>query len=365
MRLSLHGLRLTAAALAIGIAAPAMASALSSAWIGHSADAPKSVAAQRETGAAWQPIEITARPYGEDSATGEPAPLTIGRLSLAGALVLTSPDDSFGGFSGLRFAADEGRLYAISDRAKWLRADVTFADNGAVEALSGGALANFTFYGGEIITGARADAEALALTPDGGAIVGFEREHRLEYYAREGDEFTIAARVMPKDLLEKLPNNESMESVALLTDGRIVAIAEGTADGRAERPGWISPPDIHAEGTGDWSPFQYVPAEEFSPTDMAQDPATGDIYVVERAYSRARGVRARVTRFPLSALQPGALIEPEELASLNALHGVDNMEGLDLRRREDGQLVLVMISDDNFNIAQRTVLMSWLVTDRP
>ncbi|NHK27064.1 esterase-like activity of phytase family protein [Parvularcula flava] len=361
MRLSFLGLRLTAAALAIGIAAPAMASA----WIGHSADAPKSVAAQREIGAAWQEIEITARPFGENSATGEPAPLTMGKLRLAGALVLTSPDEAFGGFSGLRFAADEGRLYAISDRAKWLRADVDFAENGAVESLSGGVLANFTFYGGEIITGARADAESLALTPDGGAIVGFEREHRIEYYTREGDEFVIAARLMPKDLLEKLPGNESLESVVMLADGRTVTIAEGTGDGRAERPGWIAPPDILAEGTGDWSPFQYVPAEEFSPTDMAQDPETGDIYVVERAFSRTLGVRARLTRFPLSALQPGALIEPEELAYLNALHGVDNMEGLDLRRREDGQLMLYILSDDNFNIAQRTVLMSWIVTDRP
>ena len=52
----------------------------------------------------------------------------------------------------------------------------------------------------------------------------------------------------------------------------------------------------------------------------------------------------------------------EEVARLTMLHGIDNLEAMELRRSDDGRLLVYLMSDDNFNLVQRTVLMSWEVT---
>ena len=143
---------------------------------------------------------------------------------------------------------------------------------------------------------------------------------------------------------------------------------EGTLDGALtgrERPGWISGSNSWAETGQEWFRVAYLPAEEFSVTDIAEDPATGELYVLERAFSRAKGVRARLTRVAADGLIPDTIWQAEELARLSMLEGIDNMEGLALARRGDGQLIAYILSDDNFSRTQRTVLQSWEVTDRP
>jgi hypothetical protein len=38
---------------------------------------------------------------------------------------------------------------------------------------------------------------------------------------------------------------------------------------------------------------------------------------------------------------------------------IDNMEGLDVHRDSDGEIVLTMISDDNFSLLQRSLLLQF------
>ena len=44
---------------------------------------------------------------------------------------------------------------------------------------------------------------------------------------------------------------------------------------------------------------------------------------------------------------------------------IDNMEGLAVRETEDGQIVLDLISDDNQNLLQRTVLLQFALRPPP
>ena len=54
---------------------------------------------------------------------------------------------------------------------------------------------------------------------------------------------------------------------------------------------------------------------------------------------------------------PGAVLEGRELARLHLPLNIDNMEGLALRQGGAGETLVYLISDDNFNPLQRTLLM--------
>ena len=346
--------------------------ATASAWLGHGPDAPKLPSAQKEVGV-WQPLEITAKPMGSPGKENDVA-FTINRLKWQGGLVLTSRNADFGGFSGLRLSEGGSSVTMISDRARWLKAGLLYEENGAIAGLEKAAIATMMRYNGEELTGTAGDAEGLELIGGGKAVVSFERYHRVDRYRTdEAGRYVFDQRLLHNRLVKGLAGNSSLEAVLLLKDSRMLTLAEGSvaasdlADDEAglfqgdARPGWISAASNWETGGDDWQPLAYETAPGFSVTDLAQDPESGAVFVLERAFSRAKGVRARVTRIDLADIKPGTLLKGEELAQLNMVQGIDNMEGLDLRRLPDGRLMLYMISDDNFNVAQRTVLLSWEV----
>jgi hypothetical protein len=43
---------------------------------------------------------------------------------------------------------------------------------------------------------------------------------------------------------------------------------------------------------------------------------------------------------------------------------IDNMEGLSVHRSASGETVLTLVSDDNFSIIQRTILLQFTLLDR-
>jgi hypothetical protein len=43
---------------------------------------------------------------------------------------------------------------------------------------------------------------------------------------------------------------------------------------------------------------------------------------------------------------------------------IDNMEGLSVHRAANGDVVLTLVSDDNFSIIQRTILLQFTLVDR-
>ena len=67
----------------------------------------------------------------------------------------------------------------------------------------------------------------------------------------------------------------------------------------------------------------------------------------------------RIRRVPLATIKPGALVDGRELIFADMGYQIDNMEGLSVHRAADGALVLTLISDDNFSLLQRTVLLQF------
>ena len=89
----------------------------------------------------------------------------------------------------------------------------------------------------------------------------------------------------------------------------------------------------------------------------------GRLMVLERRFSWQRGVAMRIRSVPLTAIQPGALVDGEELIVADMNFNIDNMEGLSVHRDADGALVLTLISDDNFSPLQRTLLLQFTMNE--
>ena len=59
-------------------------------------------------------------------------------------------------------------------------------------------------------------------------------------------------------------------------------------------------------------------------------------------------------------MRPGAKIRGELLFDANLRHQIDNMEGLAVHNGGEDEIIVTMISDNNFNrVLQRTVLLQF------
>jgi len=146
-----------------------------------------------------------------------------------------------------------------------------------------------------------------------------------------------------------------VEALAALPDGRVVGLSEVYSKRPGTSVGWIGAPS----DTGwRWQEFGYTATPDYPPTALAVLP-DGDLVVVERAFSPALGVRCRVLRLAVGAIAAGATVQAVELARLASPLAVDNLEGVAATRGPRGETLIWLISDDNFNPLQRTILLKF------
>ncbi len=291
----------------------------------------------------------------------ENPPERIGALRFLGGVQLQSADPRLGGISGL-LVDDALNLTAVTDTGLWVTARIDMA-NDRLAGVSGLALFPIRDGSGQPLPrGPMADAESLARLPDGSLLVGFERWHRIRRFARPdapGDYFTAPPG------LETASGNAALESLTLLADGRLLALEEGTDETGAPRRAWLG-------GAGGWTTLAYRPAELFRPTDAAGLPDSGGFQggalVLERSFAVLRGFGSRIThvsRAQLDAAGPGTVLEPEEVARIVPPLTTENFEGIAVARRPAGGLYVFLVSDDNFNALQRTLLFAFALEGIP
>src|SRR5262249_13983588 len=152
----------------------------------------------------------------------------------------------------------------------------------------------------------------------------------------------------------KLPNNKGLESLVFVPrdmtlGGTLLAISERGLDPSG---------NIVAFLIGGPSPGQFaIPrSNDFDISDATLLPS-GELLLLERKFSIVDGVGIRIRRIPLSAIAPGALIDGPSIFAADLNNEVDNMEGIDTHRTPEGDTILTMISDDNFSLIQRTLLL--------
>lgn len=296
-------------------------------------------------------IEVRSRPVVLDAA--DPARTRIGRLEWRGGVELTSPDGRFGGLSSLRVAADGSRFTAISDEGWRLDGRFRFDMNGRLAGVDGATLVPLLSRRGRPLPDIgkqEIDAESLVREADGSIIVGFEGNHRIVRYPADG---SAASVVPPPPGLQEAPENEGIETLVRLADGRLLAITEGLAVDGGVR-GWIGDGRL-----GGWRPLVWRTSERFVPTDAALLPS-GDVLILERRFPP---VGARLRLLPATSVVAGAILDGAEIARFEGSLTADNMEGIDARRGPSGETLIWLISDDNFSFLQRTLLLMFRLVE--
>jgi hypothetical protein len=291
-------------------------------------------------------LELRATPVPLDPL--DPARTRLEQLVFRGGLELVAGDPSFGGWSGMVVDPEGRQIRAVSDQGYWLEARLDHDVQGRLTGVADVRIGPLQGLAGRPLTGkVDADAESLTRRPDGGLLVGFEHRSRILEYA--GNLEGRPRDVPPPLELAQAPDNGGLESLVALRDGRLLALSEALSDGAA-RVGWIG------DGEG-WSRLLYVPAPGFDPSDAAQLPS-GDLVVLERAYSVIEGPRSRLVRVPAEQVAAGATLEGELLGEWRRPLTVDNFEGLAAFRGAEGQTLVYLLSDDNYNRdGQRTLLL--------
>ncbi len=113
---------------------------------------------------------------------------------------------------------------------------------------------------------------------------------------------------------------------------------------------------------GEARQFQLTNGEDFDVTDAAPLP-DGGLLVLERRFRWGEGVKMRLRLIKQHQLQPGATIDGESLLKADTSREIDNMEGLAAHVGPGGEIVVTMISDDNFNHGlQRTILLQFALS---
>lgn len=283
----------------------------------------------------------------------QPSEIRLGKLRYLGGLVLASEDSRFGGYSGLAVDADGRGLWAVSDLGHWLRLDFGAAE-AVPERIASAAILPLRDAAGRPVRSKRdSDAEALRRLPDGRWLVSFERAHRVWLYAEPGGA-ALTAVTLPAAASQQ-PGNGGIEAAAALPDGDLLLFSEEHPAGDGASKVWRRRGDA-------WTDLAWPLRDGFRPTDAASLP-DGDVMVLERYFTPLVGPKARLRRIPAAALETGGSLLSGVVAEWARPASVDNMEALDIRRAADGALWLYLLSDDNANPLQRTLLMIFRLDD--
>jgi hypothetical protein len=290
----------------------------------------------------------------------DPSRRQFGLLEFRGGLVLRSSDRNFGGLSAIRVAADGAHFIALSDKGWWFRGRIVYegmrpigianAEMAPILGADGRPLAARGWY----------DTESIA--EDGGTLyVGIERVHQIVRfnYGKEG----LAARGRPIPVppeLRALPANRGLEALVFVPRGlplagTLIAISERGLDAAGNLSAFL----IGGSNPGN---FAVKRSANYDVTDAALLPG-GSVLLLERRFSWIGGLAIRMRRIMLSAIKPGVVVDGEVLFEADLGYEIDNMEGLSVHRNGGGEIVLTLVSDDNFSALQRTILLQFTLAE--
>lgn len=306
-------------------------------------------------------IEITATPI--NSFDGGSV-TRFGQLDWRGGLKLTSASDHFGGFSGLA-VIDKGRsLVTVSDAGFWMTARLAY-EGGRLSGLESSRVGALRALKGKTLERWRdRDAEAVGVVSSNGAtaklVIGFENNARVGRFdlGPEGVSPPGAYVELPK-AMGALRSNTGIESIARLDAGPLsgsyVAFAETKTDDSGKRIGWIF------AGKSSRT-LKLAPIGNYDISDIAAMP-DGGILVLERRFRWSEGINIRIRRVSPKSLQANSPILGETLFEAGSGTALDNMEGIAVHRSAEGEMIITLISDDNFNFFQSTVLLQFALVE--
>ncbi|QTC88135.1 esterase-like activity of phytase family protein [Brevundimonas pondensis] len=284
----------------------------------------------------WSPVSASTRTVG----LGMPGAAVLGKgvRYAGGVTVLAGMDSPLHSLSDLKLTGDGGFI-SVSDVGDLARGRLALDARGRLIGLEGLSVRRLTLTDGAPISQKmEGDAEGLAITAGGDLLVSFERDHRIWNYG------PLAALRAPEAVRRPdfpFTENDGMEGLAASGDGwRVAGESGGVWNCSAVRCAVVTPP-----------PERPLTDADYRITGMDRDPA-GGWFVVQRSYRAPIDVRARVRRMAQDGTLGPVLVE------LKLPGTTDNFEGIAAERRGD-RTRLYILSDDNFNAVQRTMMLAF------
>jgi len=285
----------------------------------------------------------------------------VDQLIWRGGLVLAGPE-KFGGVSGITFI-DANQLVMLTDKGQFISARLRHSSDGRPEALTNVQLSPVkNSKGAPLPSNYSRDSEAITTIYRNdqpiAVRVGFENLTRVaDFSLVDGRPVGPAREVAIPSWISAIRTNQSIESVCIAPNGSPIAgstllLLENVVRNNAHS-GWIL-------GNRDQGPVFLKRASGFKPTDCEFLP-NGDLLVLERGtgfFSFTMQVRRiKAENVTANTIMAGQVI-------LTGYGGdIDNMEGLAVRTAKDGSMRIVIVSDDNFNDWERTLLLEFELID--
>jgi len=306
-------------------------------------------------------IEVNARPI-LNFEPRDRARTRFGSLDYRGGLVLTSPHRGFGGLSGFRFLDAKGeRFLAISDQGGWFTGSIRYS-GGKMIGLDDVEASPMLNSEGRPITEKRFWYDTESLARDGNVVyVGLERVNQILRFDFAKGGTRARGEVLPTPpAVRKLPSNKGLEAMVVVPKGQplagsLIAFSERGLDADGNLVAFL----IGAPSPGQFSVRR---TEKFDISDAVLLPS-GELLILERKFSWFTGINIRIRSIPLRSIAPNALVDGPALFAADLGHEVDNMEGIDAHVTPEGETVLTLVSDDNFSMLQRTLLLQFTLVE--
>jgi hypothetical protein len=281
-----------------------------------------------------------------------PGPRRVGELVFIAAWELDSDNEDFGGISALA-ALEDGRFVGLSDAGTLIGFGLT-----SINRIDRPFIAPLPDSQGPAASYKDRDSEGIAYDPQSGQFwISYEQNHAIRRFSRSVARMTGISRLQE---MQPWPNNRGAECLVRLADGRFIAISESLDD--AGRHGALLFSSDPVEKGTDVARFVYRPPADFRVTDCVQLP-DGRLIVLNRRVGLPNGFAAELAMLDPAMIAKGETAQGKVIATLAWPLLVDNMEGIAVTR--DGKDTLVwLISDNNFSIFQRTLLMKFRLSER-
>ncbi len=286
----------------------------------------------------------------------EPSQTRFGALEFRGGLALTSKYEAFGGVSSIHIEPDGSGFIAVTDKGSWLRGRIVYRD-GKPAGIADAEMAPILGADGKALA-ARGWYDTEALTEiDGMLYVGIERVDRIVRfeYRRHGLRARGEPIAVPGDF-KTLAYNKSLECLAAAPKGsslagNLIVVTERSLDSAGNHRSFLIKGDRVER-------FSVVRSDDYDISDCTILPPS-DLLLLERRVSFVRGMAMRIRRVPLISIKPDALVDGKPLIEADLGYQIDNMEGIAVHRNARGETIITLVSDDNFSVLQRNLLLQF------
>jgi len=159
--------------------------------------------------------------------------------------------------------------------------------------------------------------------------------------------------------VRKLPYNKGIEALVVVPKGlplagTLIAISERGLDAEGNITAFLIGKTLAL--------FSIRRTDNFDVSDAVLLPS-GSLLLLERKFSWLGGVGIRIRRIALASIAAGAVIDGPSIFEADLGHEIDNMEGIDAHVTPEGETVLTLVSDDNFSMIQRNLLLQFTLVE--